>query len=82
MLFHGRKSVHFTPLSVALNDARRLVGIYVHHYNYIRLHSAIGYIAPIAKLEGRETAIFAERNHKLEASRTLRKEQRKQSVDY
>ena len=45
-----------------MNDARRLVGIYAHHYNYIQLHSAIGYVAPIAKLEGRETAIFAERN--------------------
>ena len=68
-----------TPLSK--DDARRLVDIYVHHYNHVRLHSAIGYVAPIAKLEGRETAIFAERNCKLKTARTLRKEQRQKQVE-
>ena len=33
----------------------------VEHYNTVRLHSAIGYVTPQAKLEGREGAIFAER---------------------
>jgi hypothetical protein len=37
-----------TPL--CLEDARRLVAIYVDHYNTIRLHSAIGYITPCDKL--------------------------------
>jgi putative transposase len=32
------------PLSV--EDACRLVGRYVEHYNGVRLHSAIGYVAP------------------------------------
>ncbi|MGA3327181.1 MAG: integrase core domain-containing protein [Terriglobia bacterium] len=40
------------PLSI--DDARRLVGRYLDHYNRIRLHSAIGYVAPLAELEGRE----------------------------
>ncbi|HSW44872.1 MAG TPA: integrase core domain-containing protein [Phycisphaerae bacterium] len=39
-----------TPLS--LDDARRLVAGYVEHYNTIRLHSAIGYVAPADKPAG------------------------------
>ena len=33
-----------TPLS--LEDARRLLAEFVEHYNTVRLHRAIGYIAP------------------------------------
>jgi len=58
------------PLS--LEDARRIVELWVNHYNTVRLHSAIGYIAPLDKLEGRETQIFAERDRKLEAARLQR----------
>ena len=60
-----------TPLS--LDDARRLVGQFVDHYNGSRLHSAIGFVTPRDKLEGRDKAIFAERDHKLEAAREQRK---------
>lgn len=60
-----------TPLS--LEDARRLVAGYVEHYNTIRLHSAIGYIAPADKLAGRESTIFAERDRKLDEARARRK---------
>src|SRR5262249_41179730 len=63
-----------SPLS--LEDARRIVADYVEHYNTVRLHSAIGYITPLAKLEGRERAIFDERDRKLEAARERRKQQR------
>lgn len=63
-----------TPLS--LEDARRLVSDYVSHYNKMRLHSAIGYVAPVAKLEGREEWIFKERDAKLESARAMRKERR------
>jgi len=63
-----------TPLS--LEDARRIVARYVEYYNGVRLHSAIGYITPQDKLEGREKAIFAERDRKLEAARQRRKAQR------
>ena len=60
-----------TPLS--LEDARRLVAGYVEHYNTIRLHSAIGYVAPADKLAGREPTIFGERDRKLDEARARRK---------
>jgi putative transposase len=63
-----------TPLS--LEDARRLVEGYVRHYNEVRLHSAIGYVTPAAKLAGHEVMIFAERDRKLEAARGRRQKAR------
>ena len=63
-----------TPLS--LEDARRIVDGFVHHYNEVRLHSAIRFVTPKDKLEGREKAIFAERDCKLEAARAERKARR------
>jgi putative transposase len=63
-----------TPLCP--EDARRVVARYVEHYNTVRLHSAIGYVTPQAKLEGRDQAIFAERDRKLEAARERRRQQR------
>jgi putative transposase len=66
-----------TPLT--LEDAQRIVARYVEHYNTVRLHSAIGYITPQAKLEGRDKEIFAARDRKLEAARERRKEKRQQA---
>lgn len=66
-----------TPLT--LDDARRLVAGYVEHYNCRRLHSAIGYVTPKDKLEGREQTIFDERDRKLEAARAHREAKRKQT---
>jgi putative transposase len=63
-----------TPLS--LEDAQRIVARYVEHYNTVRLHSAIGYVSPKDKLEGRERVIFAERDRKLDAARERRKANR------
>jgi putative transposase len=63
-----------TPIS--LEDAVRIVGRYVEHYNQVRLHSAIGYVAPADKLAGREADIFATRDRKLAEARERRKEQR------
>jgi hypothetical protein len=62
------------PLS--LGDARRLVGGYVRHSNEARLHGAIGYVTPAAKIAGQEATIFAERDRKLEAARERRKNAR------
>jgi putative transposase len=59
-----------TPLS--LDDARRLVTDFVTHYNTARLHSAIGYITPRDKLDGRAEAIWAERRRKLVDARERR----------
>jgi transposase InsO family protein len=60
-----------TPLS--LEDARCSVFRFVEHYNTVRLPSALGYVTPKDKLEGREAEIFAERDRKLEAARERRR---------
>lgn len=64
-----------TPIS--LEEARREVERYVEYYNNRRLHSAIGYITPKDKLEGREVEIFASRDRKIEEARKWREEKRK-----
>jgi putative transposase len=60
----------------SLADARRLVTEYVHHYNHVRLHSALGYVTPETKLKGHEKQVFAERDRKLEAARERRRAHR------
>lgn len=67
-----------TPL--CLEDAQRLTGHYVEHYNTVRLHSAIGYITPKDKLEGREKEIMAERDRKLQEARARRKRQQQKTA--
>ena len=52
-----------------LDQARTLVARFVDHYNRVRLHSAIGYIAPNDFLNGRSEAIWAERDRKLDQAR-------------
>jgi len=73
-----------TPLS--LEDARRVVAVYVEHYNHVRLHSALGYITPADKLAGREREIFATRDRRLEEARRQRKArraaERSNSIDF
>ncbi len=66
-----------TPLS--LEDARKVVAEFVVHYNDVRLHSAIGYVAPKDKLEGRAEQIWRQRDEKLEAAREARRQKRAQS---
>jgi transposase InsO family protein len=63
------------PLSV--DDARRSVATFVENYNEARLHSAIGYVTPKDKLEGRADAIHAERDRKLASAREWRRLRRK-----
>jgi len=60
------------PLS--LEDARCLVGEYVSYYNTERLHSAIGYITPQDKMEGRAQAIFEARREKLARAQAHREQ--------
>jgi putative transposase len=62
------------PLS--LDDARRLVADFVAYYNNSRLHSAIGYITPKDRLEGRHQQIAADRDRKLAEARERRKQAR------
>jgi putative transposase len=63
-----------TPLS--LEQARAVGAEFVEHYNTMRLHSAIGYVTPQAKLEGRAEQIWKDRDAKLEAARERRREKR------
>lgn len=64
-----------TPVS--LDDALRVVGEFVTHYNNERLNSSIGYTVPVDKLNGKAEEIFNARDKKLAAARAARKLQRK-----
>ena len=67
------KSQCIRPLSpLCLDDARRGVTKFVHEYNTVRLHSAIGYVTPQVMLEGRQHEIFDERDRKLKQARERR----------
>ena len=65
-----------TPLSLA--DARKVIDDFVTDYNDTRLHSAIGYLTPRTRLEGRHELVFKQRDAKLEAARELRRRRRAQ----
>jgi len=67
-----------TPLTQ--DDARRLIGEYVEHYNTVRLHSATGYVAPADMLAGRQAEILSARDRKLEEARRQRQERRRQAA--
>ncbi|MBF0294787.1 MAG: hypothetical protein HQL96_06330 [Magnetococcales bacterium] len=60
---------HFVPI----------VGNYVDHYNNVRLHSAIGFIALEDRLEGRQQEIWDARDDKREAAREAKATRRKSS---
>jgi transposase InsO family protein len=53
-------------------EGEAVIGRYIEEYNNVRLHSAIEYVAPVDKLEGRDAVIHEERRLKLEAARTRR----------
>lgn len=57
---------------VTPEEAKAATARILKHYNEERLHSAIGYVTPKDKLEGRETKIFAARDRKLEEARARR----------
>lgn len=81
--FHGTiKSECIRPgVPLSLDDARMMVAKYIIHYNNVRLHSAIGYVAPADRLTGRDFEIFKERDRKLEQARDLRKLKRKHAYN-
>ena len=75
---HTLKSECIRPgVLLSLEDARNVVARYINYYNTVRLNSAIGYVAPLAKLEGRDRKIFRERDRKLEMAREARKLRRR-----
>jgi len=60
----------------SLDEARKVVQRFVEHYNNERLHSAIGFVAPLDMLAGRAPDIWAGRDQKLEAARERRRQRR------
>ena len=56
-----------------IEEARKVVEEFVAHYNGVRLHSAVGYLAPSDVLAGRAKDIHAARDSKLEAARERRR---------
>ena len=54
------------------DQAAEEIGMYVDYYNEVRLHSAIGYVPPRVRMEGRQGRLFAERERMLEAARLMR----------
>jgi putative transposase len=67
-----------TPLN--REDAQRLIQRYVDHYNTVRLHSAIGFIAPADMLAGKQTEIHQTRDRKLETAHRQRQLRRQQQA--
>ena len=59
-------------------EAEALKEKYVVHYNETRLHSAIGYVTPKDKLEGREHEIWKRRDEQLENARVHRANKRQE----
>ena len=60
-----------------VEEARALTDRYVKRYNEVRLHSAIGYITPKDKLEGRAEEIWQNRDEQLANARTHRAAERR-----
>ena len=55
-----------------LEVAIRVVDGFVQYYNCVRLHSALGYIAPHDFMAGKQQQIWAECDRRLESARALR----------
>ena len=65
---------------ISLEDAKRIVSKYIHEYNTRRLHSALGFVTPCDRLNGRHEEIFRVRDAKLEAARARRKAAREHQL--
>ena len=64
-----------TPLTH--EDGLRITARYIEQYNKDRLHSSLGYVTPKAWLEGRQNAIWEDRDQKLEQARLARQQRRR-----
>jgi hypothetical protein len=66
----------YPQVPLSLDEARDKVRGYVAHYNTVRLHSAVGYVTPKDRLEGRDKEIHDARDRKLADARERRKQVR------
>ena len=79
---HSFKAEGFRPgVPLSLEDGLRVAARYIAYYNTERLHSAIGYVTPQTRLEGRQQEIFDARDRKLDAARAQRAALRQQHRD-
>ena len=65
---HPQRADHPPRTPFNLEDAKRVVGDFIEHYNTVRLHSAIGYVAPADRLAGHHKDIFNTRDKRLESA--------------
>jgi transposase InsO family protein len=56
-----------------LKEAKKFIGEFIEHYNYARLHSAIGYATPFDKMLGIESELFSSRKRKLAEAKIRRR---------
>ena len=59
---------------VSVEQAKDIIKGYVDYYNNNRLHSAIGYVAPRDRLEGKDVDILKQRDEKMRLARMKREE--------
>jgi len=62
-----------------LDELKEQIADYVEFYNRRRLHSSLGYVAPLAMLQGRQEVIFKERQHKMAQARLARGQHHQES---
>lgn len=80
--YQSFKSEAWRPgVPASYEDGLQVAGRYVEYYNTVRLHSAIGYVTPLIRLEGRHQEIFEARDRKIDAARHLRAALRHASRD-
>lgn len=62
-----------------VQEAKATIAAFVKHYNEVRLHSAISYIAPADRLAGHQDHIWSERDRKIEQAREVRAQRRQRA---
>ena len=74
--FHGTLKTECIRIKcpLTMDDAKNVIGDYIESYNSVRLHSAIGYVTPHDKLNGKDKAVLDHRDNKLKERRLERKE--------
>jgi len=74
--FHGTvKSEKIRQMpKFTLEQTKEEIGEWIRHYNYERLHSALGYVAPMDVIEDRRDSILSARKQKLIVGKQKRKE--------
>lgn len=58
---------------LSIQDAKKIIGKYIDHYNNKRLHSGIYYLSPLDMLTGKRDQRLKERDEKLKAAKAMRK---------